>query len=211
MRPRTKHIALKYHHFRSHVGKKISIQKVAGDNQSADILTKPLADALFSKHRKTISGWWKWFEFSAAEQNQVTQCYSCLPLSLSLFLSSLFFSLLFLSLFSPSIIFVVIFLLVILIIILVVVLVVVFLIISLQFLPDAIGENFLVALTVGWFTTARFSVVPKPKNGCFWKRTRVFPKWGWEEGETSSSSDPQPQPRVGNRSGDSFEDVCYFL
>mmetsp|Transcript_38553 Transcript_38553/g.44928 ORF Transcript_38553/g.44928 Transcript_38553/m.44928 type:complete len:122 (-) Transcript_38553:914-1279(-) len=57
MRPRTKHIALKYHHFRSHVGKKISIQKVAGDNQSADILTKPLADALFSKHRKTISGW----------------------------------------------------------------------------------------------------------------------------------------------------------
>jgi hypothetical protein len=42
--PRTRHINLKYHHFRDHVAdKSIQVKKVDGDNQLADLLTKPLA------------------------------------------------------------------------------------------------------------------------------------------------------------------------
>ena len=37
MRPRTKHIALKYHHFRAHIGKTISINYIDTKDQIADI------------------------------------------------------------------------------------------------------------------------------------------------------------------------------
>jgi hypothetical protein len=48
MRPRTKHINVKYHHFRSYVERKlISIKQVTSEHQLADILTKPLAYELF--------------------------------------------------------------------------------------------------------------------------------------------------------------------
>jgi hypothetical protein len=47
MRPRTKHINVKYHHFRSYVEHKlISNKKLALEHQLADILTKPVAQEL---------------------------------------------------------------------------------------------------------------------------------------------------------------------
>ena len=57
-RPRTKHIAIKYHHFRDHVRNgSISIERVDTLNQKADILTKPLTFKLFSNLRHDIQGW----------------------------------------------------------------------------------------------------------------------------------------------------------
>jgi hypothetical protein len=58
MRPRTKHINAKYHHFRKYVAEKtIQVLKVATLNQLADILTKNLPETLFIKFRKIICGW----------------------------------------------------------------------------------------------------------------------------------------------------------
>lgn len=58
MRPRTKHINIKYHHFRSHVEDNlISIHPIDTLDQQADIFTKPLASTLFLKFRKLILGW----------------------------------------------------------------------------------------------------------------------------------------------------------
>ena len=49
MRPRTKHIGLKYHHFRKHVSdKKVSIQYIDTKEQIADIFSKALADPQFN-------------------------------------------------------------------------------------------------------------------------------------------------------------------
>ena len=57
-RPRTKHMHIKYHHFRSYVdSKQISIHHIGTDDQYADILTKPLPYHTFSRHRKTMMGW----------------------------------------------------------------------------------------------------------------------------------------------------------
>ena len=57
-RPRTKHICVKYHHFRQHVkNRTISIQAVSTDDQQGDILTKPLAKDKFEKFRRLIMGW----------------------------------------------------------------------------------------------------------------------------------------------------------
>ena len=58
MRPRTKHINVKYHHFRSHVFTKlIEVLQVTTTEQLADIFTKNLGVELFVKHRKRICGW----------------------------------------------------------------------------------------------------------------------------------------------------------
>jgi Reverse transcriptase (RNA-dependent DNA polymerase) len=58
MRPRTRHINLKYHHFREFVATKlIRVLKVDGDNQLADQLTKPLSDDKFLHLRKGLLGW----------------------------------------------------------------------------------------------------------------------------------------------------------
>jgi hypothetical protein len=58
MRPRTRHINLKYHHFREFVANKIiAIKKVDVDDQLADILTKPLADDKFAYLRQGLLGW----------------------------------------------------------------------------------------------------------------------------------------------------------
>ena len=57
-RPRTKHINNKLHHFRWHVEcGEILIEKIATDKQPADLLTKPLAEETFRRHRSTIMGW----------------------------------------------------------------------------------------------------------------------------------------------------------
>ena len=56
--PRTKHIALKYHHFRSFVDKNIiRILPISTKEQIADILTKPLEISTFEYLRKKLNGW----------------------------------------------------------------------------------------------------------------------------------------------------------
>jgi hypothetical protein len=58
MRPRTRHINIKYHHFCEavHSGL-ISIHPISTHDQPADMLTNPLSVDLFRKHRKNIMGW----------------------------------------------------------------------------------------------------------------------------------------------------------
>ena len=56
--PRTKHIALKYHHFRSAVNEgKIKIFHVDTHEQIADIFTKPLKVDQFRYLRQKLMGW----------------------------------------------------------------------------------------------------------------------------------------------------------
>ena len=58
MRPRTKHINQSFPHFCEHVERKDIIIKVTpSDQQMVDILTKPLPEAAFVRHRKSIMGW----------------------------------------------------------------------------------------------------------------------------------------------------------
>ena len=48
MRPRTKHLNIKYHHFREEVKKEtVSMYHVGTKEQIADIFTKPLEEGLF--------------------------------------------------------------------------------------------------------------------------------------------------------------------
>ena len=56
--PRTKHIGIKYHHFRQHVKDgSISIHSIDTKEQTADIFTKPLDEILFVYLRKKLCGW----------------------------------------------------------------------------------------------------------------------------------------------------------
>jgi hypothetical protein len=58
MRPRTKHLNIKYHHFREAVkAGDITIYAISTDDELADIFTKPLALMLFNKFRNAIMGW----------------------------------------------------------------------------------------------------------------------------------------------------------
>jgi len=58
MRPRTKHINVKFHHFRDYVKRKlITILPIRSEDNPADTLTKPLPLDLFIQHRLTIQGW----------------------------------------------------------------------------------------------------------------------------------------------------------
>ena len=54
-RPRTKHLNVKLHHFRSYVEDgSISIEKIDTKEQLADYLTKPLAEDILIKLRKMV-------------------------------------------------------------------------------------------------------------------------------------------------------------
>jgi len=58
LRPRTKHLNIKYHHFREEVRKgTVSIYYTRTEDQIADIFTKPLPEASFTKFREKIMGW----------------------------------------------------------------------------------------------------------------------------------------------------------
>ena len=58
MRPRTKHICVRMHHFREYVQKRlISIHKIASRFQLADIATKPQPVALFVEQRESLMKW----------------------------------------------------------------------------------------------------------------------------------------------------------
>ena len=57
-RPRTKHLNCRLHHFRSYVDSgEISVHKIDTYLQPADILTKPLSEDDFARHRKMMMGW----------------------------------------------------------------------------------------------------------------------------------------------------------
>ena len=56
-RPRTKHLSVRLHHFRSYVAAKlIDIQHISTVDQLADIFTKPLGEQPFVHLRNTIMG-----------------------------------------------------------------------------------------------------------------------------------------------------------
>jgi hypothetical protein len=61
--PRTKHIAIKYHHFRKHVITQsnpngfLDIDYCSTDDQIADIFTKPIRDDIFMRLRQMLLGW----------------------------------------------------------------------------------------------------------------------------------------------------------
>ena len=56
--PRSKHFAIKYHWFRSHLKlNQVEVQKIDTHNQKADILTKGLTTATFQTIRKLLCGW----------------------------------------------------------------------------------------------------------------------------------------------------------
>jgi hypothetical protein len=56
--PRTKHIAIKYHHFRYHVKQgTIQVHPIDTKEQTADIFTKPLDESLFVYLRRKLNGW----------------------------------------------------------------------------------------------------------------------------------------------------------
>jgi hypothetical protein len=59
MTPRTKHIAVKYHFFKSHIvaGTGITIAKIDTNLQKADIFTKGLAPQKFAEIRKLLCDW----------------------------------------------------------------------------------------------------------------------------------------------------------
>jgi hypothetical protein len=58
MRPCTRHIGLKYHHFRSHIENgSISISWIDTKHQLADIFTKPLSASSFLPLRHSLLGW----------------------------------------------------------------------------------------------------------------------------------------------------------
>ena len=56
--PRTKHLNVKLHHFRSYVEDgSITIEKIDTKDQLADYLTKPLPEDMLVKLRKIVMGW----------------------------------------------------------------------------------------------------------------------------------------------------------
>ena len=56
--PQTKHISLKYHHFRIYVKHKaINIFPIDITEKIADIFTKPLDEAAFIYLKKKLNGW----------------------------------------------------------------------------------------------------------------------------------------------------------
>jgi hypothetical protein len=59
MTPRTKHIAVKYHFFKSHISDEsgISLDKIDTNLQKADILTKGMAPQKFVEMRTILCGW----------------------------------------------------------------------------------------------------------------------------------------------------------
>jgi hypothetical protein len=58
LRPRTKHINIKYHHFREFVKNgDVELYKITSEEQEADLFTKALPESSFTYLRKKIVGW----------------------------------------------------------------------------------------------------------------------------------------------------------
>jgi hypothetical protein len=57
-RPRTKHLNVKFHHFRDYVSRgEISIHKIDTSDQLADYLTKPVTQEILDHLRSQVMGW----------------------------------------------------------------------------------------------------------------------------------------------------------
>ena len=57
-RPRTKHLNVKLHHFRSYIdSQEVIVRHISSARQPADQLTKPLAWDDLRRHRKVMLGW----------------------------------------------------------------------------------------------------------------------------------------------------------
>jgi hypothetical protein len=78
MRPRTKHICVRMHHFREHVRSgRISLHKIPTRLQLADIATKPQPVALFEEQRESLMQWQAetaTMEELALQSNQLRAC-----------------------------------------------------------------------------------------------------------------------------------------
>ena len=60
MRPRTKHMNIKWHHFHSYMegaDPRIQLQAIGTEDQLGNLFTKAVTQELFIKFRKTILGW----------------------------------------------------------------------------------------------------------------------------------------------------------
>ena len=57
MTPRSKHIAIKCHWFRQHLGDTVVIQDIESSKQKADGFTKPLSVDAFRSWRRVVCGW----------------------------------------------------------------------------------------------------------------------------------------------------------
>ena len=55
--PTSKHIAVKYHWFRDHIGKDFDIEHVESEQQVADLFTKGLQGSRFLNIRQLLCGW----------------------------------------------------------------------------------------------------------------------------------------------------------
>ena len=56
--PRTEHINQSFNHFREYVERnEVQVQATPTEEQLADILTKPLPENSFARHRQSIMGW----------------------------------------------------------------------------------------------------------------------------------------------------------
>jgi hypothetical protein len=80
--PRTKHIALKYHRFCSHVKYgHIEINYCPTEDLKVDLLTKPSADAAFFKLRHMLIGWKFTHGINLESQESVENQFSWTPIS----------------------------------------------------------------------------------------------------------------------------------
>ena len=69
--PRTRHISIKYHHFREHVrAGHLRIQWISTKDQLADIFTKSLPGPAFTYLRKLLLGWDTVSQFSLRTQRE---------------------------------------------------------------------------------------------------------------------------------------------
>jgi hypothetical protein len=58
VRPRTKHLNVRLHHFRDYVERgEITIHAISTNDQLADILTKPVNQGILERHRSVVMGW----------------------------------------------------------------------------------------------------------------------------------------------------------
>lgn len=72
-RPRTKHLSVRLHHFRSHIGKTINIEHISTKEQIADMFTKPLPLDQFVKLRDRLMGW----KTNRKRRNESTEEHHC--------------------------------------------------------------------------------------------------------------------------------------
>jgi hypothetical protein len=54
---RTKHLAIRFHHFKNHVEKDVGIENISTDGQRGDMETKSLAYGKLKVYREFVQGW----------------------------------------------------------------------------------------------------------------------------------------------------------